>query len=419
MQATLISIGDEILIGQIVNTNAAWMGQQLNWAGIKVHEVKVVSDQANHINNALDDALQNSEVVLITGGLGPTKDDITKVTLAKYFNSELVLNEEIWNDIKSYLVKRERPILDSIKSMAMLPEKCEVIRNLRGTAAAMWFEQEGTGKIVMSMPGVPHEMKDFMTRVVIPRLQEKFETPTIVHKVLMCAGLGEAIVAEKIKTVEESLPPHIKLAYLPSMGILRLRLSASGKEEEKIKAEVNKYAEALKTILAPKYIYGEDEELIATTIGKILKAQNATLATAESCTGGLIAHRITSISGSSAYFMGGVVAYSNEQKTNLLGVKPETLAAHGAVSEATVIEMVQGAIKNINVNYALSISGIAGPTGGTPNKPVGTVWIAVGSANSEKVFAQKLQLTQNRDVNVTLSTNLALAMLRRLLLGLL
>ncbi len=415
MQATIITIGDEILIGQTIDTNSAWMGEKLNDIGVKVYEILSISDSKEHILQAVDKALNDSEIVLITGGLGPTKDDITKKTLAEYFNTELVIDEQIMADLVAFYEIRQRPLLESVKGMAYLPKDCEVIRNLKGTAAAMWF-QRGE-KVVVSMPGVPYEMKDFMRRVVIPRVQKQFNTPIIIHQTTLCAGLGESIVAEMIKEVEDSLPPHIKLAYLPNLGILRLRLSASGQDEKALEEEVSRYTNQIKAIMYPKYAFGKDNDKLEGVIGDLLKEKNATLSTAESCTGGLIAHKITSIPGSSAYYMGGAVTYSNELKMKVLGVKESTLQAHGAVSEETVKEMAQGAILQFDTDYSIAVSGIAGPGGGTDEKPVGTVWLAV--ASREEVFTRNYSFPASRSINVGISATMGLALVRRLIMGLL
>lgn len=412
MQASIISIGDEILIGQIINTNASWMAQRLNEIGVHVYEVVTVSDTADHITQAVDQALQQADIVLLTGGLGPTKDDITKKTLADYFESGMEFHQEILDDLNAYMQKRGRPMLESVKSLALIPSKCEVIRNLKGTAAAMLFEKEG--KILVSMPGVPYEMKDFMERVVLDRIKQQFNTPTILHKTIICAGQGETVLAEKIKSVTESLPPHIKMAYLPNMGIVRLRLSGSGEHGATLQAEIEDYTQQVWDILHPKYAIGYDKDKLEEIIGQILLEKKATLSTAESCTGGLVAHKITSISGSSRYFEGGAVCYSNRMKQELLGVQTSTLEQFGAVSEACVKEMAQGAVKNFNTTYGVAISGIAGPGGGTPEKPVGTVWIGV--ADKDRVFAKKLSFPRTRELVTAVSATMALVFLRRFML---
>lgn len=413
MIANIITIGDEILIGQTVDTNSAWMGTKLNQAGIKINEILSVSDKVAHITDALNRSLQTADLVLITGGLGPTKDDVTKKTLADYFGSELVLNEAIWSDIKSYLNKRGRPIPESVKYMAMLPDKATVLRNRRGTAAAMWFEQKG--KIIVSMPGVPHEMKEFVAVDIIPRLQQRFKLPVIIHKILKSCGIGEAVVAEKIKHIEENLPMHISLAYLPSYGILKLRLSGRGADYQILEQEIEAYRQQIRAILYPKYAFGYDTDDLTAIIGNLLMEKNAVMGTAESCTGGSIAQRITAISGCSRYYKGGVVAYSNELKQSLLGVKTSTLQEYGAVSEQTVREMAEGVIERLQCDYSVVTSGIAGPTGGTPEKPVGLVWVAV--ASKEKTVAVKYQFARTRNFNIAISANMALNELRRLIMG--
>lgn len=413
MNATIINIGDELLIGQTINTNAAWMGQALNSIGIKAYESLAISDEAQHIKKTLANALANSTVVLITGGLGPTKDDITKKTLAEYFETDLVFNAEILADITNYLTSRGRPVLDSAKSLALVPANCQVIRNEKGTAAAMWFEEEG--KVIVSMPGVPYEMKGIMTSSVLPKLTIKFNTPNILHKTILCAGTGETIIAHKIQHIENNLPPHIKLAYLPTRGVVKLRFSATGQELMTLQKEVDSLVLKTVNILYPKYAFGYDKQQLAGVIGTLLLDKEATLGIAESCTGGKIGAAITKVAGSSRYFKGGIIAYANELKQNLLGVKAITLKKHGAVSEATVIEMAKGTRAILQTDYALAISGIAGPTGGTVEKPVGTVWVAVACEN--KVVTKKYTFARDRTINIDLATTYALNQLRRLILG--
>ncbi|MBK9462590.1 MAG: competence/damage-inducible protein A [Sphingobacteriales bacterium] len=415
MNCTLLTIGDEILIGQIVDTNSAWMAKQLNAIGIRVAEIISLSDSQQHIVEGLDRALAQSDIVLITGGLGPTKDDITKNVLADYFQSDLTFYPHIYAQLEEYLKRRGIAVVDAIHQMAMLPTKCQVIQNQKGMAAAMWFEQ--AGKVVVSMPGVPYEMIHFMEQSVLPMLADRFKLPAIYHHTLQCAGLGESVIAQKIEAIEDALPPHIKLAYLPSLGVVRLRLSASGDNYNALKADVLPIVEQIKNALTTKYLFAEGDETLPQTIAKLLLAKNATLATAESCTGGLIAHKITAIAGASSYFMGGVVTYSNQLKTQLLGVKPTTLDQYGAVSEQTVTEMAQGTIERLGVDYSIAVSGIAGPGGGTPDKPVGTIWVAVASKNKtrSKLFNYG---RPHRDVNIELAANMALNELRKLLLDL-
>lgn len=414
MKATLLTIGDEILIGQITNTNAVWMAQQLNAIGIAVYEMLSVSDDATHIKAAFDHALQTADIVLVTGGLGPTKDDITKTTLADYFGSRLVFDETIWADIASYMQRRGHPVLESAKIMAMIPDKCLALPNKHGLAPSMWFEPAG-GKVLVSMPGVPQEMMKFMTLDVLPRLQAKFQLPVIVHYTIVAAGIAESSIAQKIADIEDHLPPHIKLAYLPAYGVVRLRLSGSGAQREVLTEEIEQAASAIWGRLYPKYAFGKGEDKLESVIGQLLLERNATLGLAESCTGGLIAHKITSVAGCSRYFQGSVVAYSYELKQSLLGVKPETLEQYGAVSEQTVCEMAQGTIRHLQTDYALAISGIAGPDGATPDKPVGTVWIAV--ANRQTVEAKRFDFGRTREINIQMSTMIALNELRKFIIS--
>lgn len=416
MKACLMTIGDEILIGQIVDTNSAWMARKLNDLGIAVFEMLSVSDTQEHIISGLDRALTQSDIVLITGGLGPTKDDITKNVLANYFGTELVFRADIYEQLTTFLRKRGVVVVDAIKNMAMLPQNCTIFPNQKGMAAAMWFEKDG--KVVISMPGVPYEMINFMETVILSQLQQRFQLPAIYHHTTITVGLGESIIAEKISHIEDSLPSYIKLAYLPSLGTVRLRLSARGSNYAFLQQTTNDIAQQIHDTLTPKYVLGTGEDKLETVIGQLLLANNATMATAESCTGGQIAQKITSIAGASCYFKGGVVVYSNELKTQLLNVQTTTLEQHGAVSEATVIEMANNTIKNLQCDYAIAVSGIAGPDGGTAEKPVGTIWIAV--ANRQKTITQLLQTARpHRDINIELASNLAINQLRKLILGLL
>jgi len=412
MLAEIITIGDEILIGQIVDTNSAWMGEQLNLAGIKVHQITSVSDNAEHIIKALDEAKSRVDLILITGGLGPTKDDITKHTLVKYFNTSLRFDEDVFQHVKNLFARFGREVTDINKKQAEVPETCTVIHNANGTAPGMWFEQDE--KVFISMPGVPYEMKRMMLSEILPRLKQKFSLPAIVHRTILTQGVGESFLSEMIADWENSLAEkNIKLAYLPSPGMVRLRLSSSGKDEPILRKNIDEKITELEKII-PQYIYGYEKDKLEEIAGKLLKEKKQTLALAESCSGGLIAHLITSVPGSSAYFMGGVVSYSNESKTNQLGVKKETLEKHGAVSEETVTEMALGAKDKFNTNWAVATSGIAGPDGGSDEKPVGTVWIAIAGPNGIKT--KKFQLGGNRERNIAVTAITALNMLRKELL---
>lgn len=410
MKAEIITIGDEILIGQIVDTNSAWMGQQLNLLGIEVYQVTSVHDDRKHILKALAEAEQNSDLVLITGGLGPTKDDITKKTLCEYFNTKLVFHPEVLEHVRSLLSSRNVVINKLNQDQALLPENCTVLHNSAGTASGMWFERNNT--IFVSMPGVPFEMEAIMTEEVFPRLMKLGITQSIVHKTVLTIGIPESMLAERLEKWEDSLPEFVKLAYLPSPMMVKLRLSGYGTDEAAIKAEIDKQVKELLTII-PEAVYGFDNDNMGIVLGRMLMAEGRTMATAESCTGGSIAQFITSNPGSSAYFKGGVVAYSNEIKSNLLGVPSELIKTVGAVSQEVAEAMALGAQKVLGVDYTVATTGIAGPDGGTDEKPVGTVWIAV--AGPAGVSSKKYIFKHNRERNIIRTTHTALNMLRVLI----
>lgn len=410
MKAEIITIGDEILIGQIVDTNSAWMGQQLNLLGIEVYQVTSVHDDREHILKALAEAEQNSDLILITGGLGPTKDDITKKTLCEYFDTKLVFHPEVLEHVRSLLSSRNVVINQLNQDQARLPENCTVLHNSAGTASGMWFERNNT--IFVSMPGVSFEMEAIMTLEVFPRLRKLGITQSIVHKTVLTIGIPESMLAEKIEKWEDALPKFIKLAYLPSPMMVKLRLSGYGIDEVAIKTEIDKQVKELLTII-PEAVYGFDNDNMGIALGRMLMAQGKTMAAAESCTGGSIAQFITSNPGSSAYFKGGVVAYSNEIKSNLLGVPFELIEAVGAVSQEVAEAMALGAQKALYADYAVATTGIAGPDGGTDEKPVGTVWIAV--AGPSGVSSKKYIFKHNRERNIIRTTHTALNMLRVLI----
>jgi nicotinamide-nucleotide amidase len=408
VKATIITIGDELLIGQTIDTNSAWIGQELNKIGVRVFQRLAIGDDAAQITEALSRAASSSQIVLITGGLGPTKDDITKKTIAEYFGVGFTFYEEVWEKMKTIFEKRGKEVLEMNRSQAMLPANAVMLPNQRGTAQGMWFDEANI--VYVSMPGVPHEMKHLMEQV-IPRLQQRFDLPKIIHRTIMTAGAGESSIANMLRHFEEALPPHIKLAYLPELGVVKLRLSAYDVQNSN---EINEQVEKMKLLLQG-YVFSEGETTLQETIGKLLLEKNATLATAESCTGGYLAHLITSIPGSSSYFLGSIVSYHNDLKTNLLYVKKETLLEHGAVSEATVIEMVKGVLQQTGATYAVATSGVAGPGGGTAEKPVGTVCFAVGS--KERIISRKLHFFPSRMENIKVSANTALNLLRKFILG--
>ncbi len=407
MKAEIINIGDELLIGQVVNTNASWMAAQLNKSGMQVVQITTIADDREAIRSALDQALQRADAVLISGGLGPTKDDITKKTLAEYFGAHLVFHQPTFAQVKKIFAARQFPVTEENRQQAMIPDNCIPLFNKNGTAPGMWFEKEG--KITVSMPGVPFEMKAMMEEQVIPRLVHHFRLGHIVHKTVMTTGLPESMLAEKIKSWEENLPAHIKLAYLPQPGIVRLRLSGKGDDREKLTKEIEKQIEQLRRLI-PEIIYGYDDVLLEEVVGKLLREKGKTVSTAESCTGGYVAHLITSISGSSDYFEGAVVSYANRVKIEMLGVLSDTLEQHGAVSREVVLQMAEGARHRLKTDYALAVSGIAGPSGGTPEKPVGTVWIAL--AGPEGSEAQLFHFGEHRGRNIRRSALAALNMLR-------
>lgn len=404
MIITIINIGDELLIGQVVNTNASTMSRMLTAAGMDVRKTMVIGDERQAIWDAVDEAMHESDAVLVTGGLGPTKDDITKKLLCEYFGSELVESSMALENVKRIFENRGYELTPVNRAQALVPKCCEVLNNDLGTAPCMWFSHEG--KVLVSLPGVPFEMEWLMRNRVIPKLQETFKTDIIITKNILVQGIGESFLSDLIEPWELALPKNIKLAYLPVAGLTKLRLTIHGDYDPSILKGL--YA------LAGQYIVGEDCETLDELVHKTLTERGLTLSTAESCTGGNIARLLTSQAGASTYFMGGVVAYSNEVKENILGVKHSTLETHGAVSEETVREMAEGVRTRLGTDLAIATTGIAGPDGGTSEKPVGTVWIAVADARHTE--AKLLQFGANRrQQNIDRSTNQAYAMLIRLI----
>jgi len=404
----IITIGDEILIGQTVDTNSAWMGNELNMMGIRINRITSVSDNKDEIISSLDEALSRVEVVLMTGGLGPTSDDITKETLAGYFGGKLVMDNEVLENVNDRLRRRNLQMNENNRRQAMVPDNCKVLRNLTGTAPGMLFEKNG--KIVVSMPGVPHEMKHIMKEHVLPLLAVRLPGGVIVHKNIMTYGVAEAILAERLEAFENELPGEIRLAYLPAYGVIKLRLTAAGSDEKKIRESIKEQVAKLYEIITD-VIYGEDEVMLEEAVGKLLNDNNLTVSTAESCTGGKIASLITSVPGSSGWFRGSVVAYDNSIKTEVLGVSKETLRIYGAVSAETAGEMARGARRLMGTDYAVAVTGIAGPTGGTADKPVGTVWIAIDSERG--LLTEKQIFADNRQINISRSSYGALNLLRK------
>jgi len=411
--ASIITIGDELLIGQVIDTNSAWMAQELNKIGVWVRHRLAVGDVWDEIWKALDEESANAQIILITGGLGPTADDITKPLLNEYFGGKMIVDEGALANVKHIFEKvLQRPMIERNLKQAEVPDVCTVIPNKRGTAPGMWFEKND--RIFVSMPGVPHEMKGMMTDAVLPAIHEKFRLPFIAHRTLLTAGIGESFLAEHIATFESALPPHIKLAYLPNYGMVRLRLTIQGEDTAASNKELDDQFTRLKQLTEEWTVIDEDLTL-QQALGKVLRARGRTVGTAESCTGGYIAHLITSIPGSSQYFKGSVVSYANEVKQQVLGVSPSTLASAGAVSEETVREMAAGALKTLDTDYVVVTSGIMGPDGGSPEKPVGTAWVAVGSR--EKIQAQKFWFRFDRSRNIELTATNALNLLRKFILS--
>ena len=408
MKVEIITIGDEILIGQIIDTNSAWMAQKLNDIGAKVERIVTISDTLDEIISALSEAEKRSDIVLITGGLGPTKDDVTKKALAKYFNCGFTFYPEIEVHIAKLFEGFGKKMSKLNSLQAELPSACEPLKNSQGTAPGMLFERNQT--VFVSMPGVPYEMKGLMRDHVLPRVKSKFELPTIIHRTVLTMGMGESWLSERIADWEDALPAEIKLAYLPSPGRVRLRLSAFGSDESKLNEILENEVSSLIKLI-PELVFGFDNDTIESVVGNLLRESGKTISTAESCTGGLIAHKLTSISGSSDYFLGSIVSYANEVKMESLGVSEQNIIDFGAVSEEVVIQMAKGVKSRMKTDYAISVSGVAGPNGGTEEKPVGTVWIAV--AGPSGVTAKKHQFGHDRERNIEISANVALNMLRK------
>lgn len=409
--AEIITIGDEILIGQTVDTNSAWMGTQLNLYGIKVNRITSISDKREEIISALNEALGRAGLVLITGGLGPTSDDITKGTLAEYFGCGLVTDQGVLAEVSERLRKRNLEMNEYNRRQALVPDHCTVLANHTGTAPGMLFNRDG--KVIISMPGVPSEMKHIMQVHILPMLAAEAARAggmVIIHKNIMTYGTFEAKLAERLEGFERELPSEIRLAYLPAYGVIKLRLTGTGNEAEPLRQQIVDQVKKLYAII-PDVIYGEDEVTLEEVIGMLLLANNMTLSTAESCTGGKIASMITSVPGSSAWFRGSVVAYDNSLKTGILNVDPQTIYRFGAVSEETAMAMARGIRQLSATDYSIAVTGIAGPTGGTPEKPVGTVWIAV--ASDRGVVAEKHNFADDRNINISRSATRALNMLRK------
>lgn len=406
--AELLTIGDEILYGQIVDTNSQWMSVELSNIGVKVVRKTTVGDVEREILNAFAEAESRADIILITGGLGPTSDDLTKPCLATYFNCELKMHEEALAEVTEFFKSRGRELTEVNRQQAALPACCEKITNQMGTAPGMWFHQRG--KVFVSMPGVPHEMKRMMTDIILPKLKTTFNTPVIHHKIIQTIGLGESFLAEKIADWEKALPAHIKLAYLPSLGEVKLRLTCMGSSLDSLKAEADALTEKLKERIG-QFIFGYGESPLEVVIGNMLREKKLTLSVAESCTGGYLSHLVTSVPGSSEYFLGSMIPYAYEIKMRQLGVKPETLEKFGAVSEPTISEMANVVRARFNTDIGVATSGIAGPGGATPEKPVGLVWIAY--SDKHQTVTKKLQLSKDRMINIRMASMAVLNLIRQ------
>ncbi|MGJ8661897.1 MAG: competence/damage-inducible protein A [Bacteroidota bacterium] len=412
MKAALISIGDELLIGQTINTNAAWLGKELSQIGIPVTTNWTISDDADVIKDSLDQLIPKVQLIILTGGLGPTKDDLTKHTLTEYFNTRLEIVPEVLLRIEDFFKKRNRAMLEVNVQQAALPVGADVMHNYHGTACGMWFEKDGC--IVISLPGVPYEMKGIMNDEVFPKLKNRFDTQELYHQTLMTQGVGESFLAEKIEDWEDRVRGEgFGLAYLPSPGMVKLRISSkNGKSDaEKIKAYFDELVQRL-----PNYVYSIGEKTISEVLGQILLDKNMTIGTVESCTGGAIAKELVEVAGSSAYYEGSIVAYSYDVKEKYLKIDHQELLDHGAVSEKVVHRMAKRGRKKLGVDLCIATSGIAGPSGGLPEKPVGTVWIAIATKN--RVWAKRFQFGDNRERNISMTALTALNIARCEILGL-
>lgn len=411
MKAEVITVGDEILIGQTIDTNGAWLGEEFNQMGIRLNRIVSIADQREEILSSINESFGRADLIVMTGGLGPTRDDITKQTLCEYFETKLVMNTDILAKIEEYFSKRDKQILEVNRQQAEIPESATVLPNKRGTASGMWFEKNG--KVLISLPGVPYEMKGIMRDYGFEKILGHFKTRKIFHRTLLTIGVGESQIAESIREWEDDLRNSgLFLAYLPSAGMVKLRISGyeNGEGETALERNIDKRVAELEALVA-EYIYGRDKDTLQQIIGDLLKERNASISLAESCTGGYIAQLLTSVPGCSQYFMGSVVTYSYSSKTQLLGVSAEDIKNRGAVSKETVEQMAKGVREKFNTTYSIATSGIAGPDGGTPDKPVGTVWMAV--AGPGKIKSQRFQFGTSRSRNITMSGRAALNWLRK------
>ena len=410
-ECIILTIGKELLIGQVIDTNSTWLGSELNALGINVKRILSIADEADEIKEAIDYALKNASIVIATGGLGPTRDDITKKCIAEYFDDSMEFHQETYDRMVAIFKKFGREPQEAHKEQSKMPTKAIILKNEMGTAPGMLFKIGE--KSLLSVPGVPYEMKNIFTKQFVPLLKEQYINEIILHRTIRTVGVGESILAAQIDDIVNSFPSNLSVAYLPSIGTVRIRLSANGSNENEIRALLKKYEDQILNRVK-EYVFGFDLTTLEESLQTLAVRQKIKIGTAESCTGGSIAKRITAISGSSAYYEGSFICYSNELKMNLLDVKSETLEKHGAVSEDTVKEMCLACVAKLNVDLAVAVSGIAGPTGGTAEKPIGTVWLACG--NNSHMVTKKLSLAKDRKLNIEYTTTYALNMLRKFLM---
>jgi len=409
VKARIITIGDEILIGQIVDTNSAWLATELHQLGIAIERIVSIADTREAIHDALNAVDDSIALVILTGGLGPTKDDITKAALGDWFNSGWRTDAMVLERVAEHFAIRGLPMPEVNRGQAEVPDNCEVLFNAHGSAPGMWFEKNGS--VFISMPGVPFEMKSIFTDHAIPRIRTRIQKLPIIHRTIMTQGIGESSLMEIIGDWEENLRNSgLKLAYLPSVGSVRLRVSGFGNDEPALQRQIDQEVGNVLPLIS-KYAFGFDDEALESVIGKLLKTQGKTLSTAESCTGGYISHMLTSIPGSSAYFNGGAVTYSNQAKMEVLGVDEASLETYGAVSETVAIQMAEGARRIFHTDFAIATTGIAGPDGGTEEKPVGTVWIGISGPSGS--FAQRFRMGDHRERNIRKSAMQGLQMVRK------
>ena len=415
MKAHLLTIGDELLIGQTVDTNSAWLGEQLRLLGIDITRATTVGDDARAIRTELDRAYQEADLVVTTGGLGPTHDDLTREAVAAYFDKALQVNEAIMQRLRDYYERRERAVPEAARKIALLPAGFELLENPVGTAPGLWFEEHaGTAtRMIAVLPGIPQEMQTIAETALLPRLRARSDLQTVVHRTLRTTGIGESRLQENVGDLSEHLDDALRLAYLPSTSGVRLRLTAYGDDQKEAEARIDRL-EAVLHERVGSYIFGTGDDELEAVLGSMLRERGLTVAIAESATGGFVAHRLTNVGGSSDYVRGGVVAYANAVKVKQLGVDPGDLEQHGAVSEPVALQMARGVRERLGADIGISTTGIAGPTGGTPEKPVGTVWIGYADAGGER--AVRLQFVQDRQVNKELFSTSALEMIRRQLL---